>query len=88
MKPSPNFFAEEPEFGLVDPDEERERRRFSLRCTPETLLDFLQRTWRVSHRSPTMKEVKDEFGGIIGSMVMYPELVREGKVVDGKPIGV
>ncbi len=78
--------ADAESFGLRDADDERELRRSSERCTPELLLAFCRKVWRASGRSPTMFEIKHEFGGILGAMVYEPELKRAGLLLpDGKP---
>lgn len=76
-------------FGITDDtDRDYDYVRPSNRCTPETLLDFLQRTWRSSQRSPTLQEVKHEFGGILSAIFAGWELEKQGKLKDGKPTGV
>lgn len=45
-------------------------------CTPEKLLAFIRRLGRV----PTLKECKQEWGGILGPLFDYAELRRRGEV--------
>jgi hypothetical protein len=52
-----------------------------VRCTPETLLAFVQ---SLDH-SPTMGELRHEFGGIIGAMIHGHELKRKGLLPPDKP---
>ncbi|OAI41253.1 hypothetical protein AYO40_03470 [Planctomycetaceae bacterium SCGC AG-212-D15] len=45
-------------------------------CTPEALDDFIKRCLAVNGRQPTLFEIKDEFGGILGAIVNGWELER------------
>ncbi len=63
-------------FGLADPDEDE--RPADNRCTPEKLLAYLKRCRAINGKSPTLAEVKQEFGGILGPLLDGWELERQG----------
>ena len=58
----------------------------SIRCTPEALLEFLSQFHRKEHRSPTLRECKEKFGGILGPIVCAWELEARGLARNGVPI--
>jgi hypothetical protein len=68
-----------------DAEEERRGVRYeNKRCTPELLLAFLQKHRReTGKRSPTLQEIKKEFGGILGAFRSAWELARQGKLRNG-----
>lgn len=64
---------------LHDPEEQKASRR-SERCTPEKLLAFLRRHREATGREADLKDVKKEFGGIIGPWIDYWTLQEKGLV--------
>jgi hypothetical protein len=57
------------EFGIEDPEEPRYEPGESERCTPELLLGFIRETRARTGKSPTLKDCKERFGGIIGPLM-------------------
>jgi hypothetical protein len=75
-------------FGMLDPDEENEQNEDSRpyepgqceRCTPDRLLDYIREVRAAHRRMPTLAELKQKFGGILGPMVDYWTLQNEGRL--------
>ncbi len=47
-------------------------------CTPEKLEAFIHLVWKLNGRMPTLRELKAEFGGILGPLLDGWELERRG----------
>lgn len=52
--------------------------RVDRRCTPEILKAWLVEFRNEHKREPTLQDVKDRFGGILGPLMDYHD-IREGK---------
>ncbi len=71
-------------FGLLDPEDEEELNFPPMepgeceRCTPERLLAFIQETRAATGKSPTLRDLKQKFGGILGPLIDGWELKRRG----------
>lgn len=77
----PGYFddRDEDEFGIADPELERERRRRPTeRCSPDKLLAFLKQTREETGKEATLAQIKGKFGGLIGPFIDYWELKRRG----------
>jgi hypothetical protein len=48
------------------------------RCTPEKLEAFVRASLSVSGRFPSLQELKNEYGGVLGPLVDSWELDRRG----------
>lgn len=71
-------------FGIPDPEDEEDHAYVPAepgeteRCTPERLLAFIKETKAKTGKSPTLKDCKERFGGILGPMVDAWELRKRG----------
>jgi hypothetical protein len=65
---------------LYDPDsEDEEPTPTTQKCTPESLLEYVQGFQKTFGRHPTLSECKEEFGGgILRVLVAGWELQRRG----------
>lgn len=57
----------------------------STRCTPETLLAFIDRSKVATGRLPTLRDCRHEFGGVLGPLVALWELQRTGRMPKEEP---
>lgn len=71
-------YENEEEFGIADPEAEREKRRSTERCSPEKLLAFLKQAKAETGKDATLAQIKGKFGGLIGPFIDYWELKRKG----------
>ncbi len=68
---------------LFDEDEQDAEPREpgeSERCTPARLLAFIRETRQRSGKSPTLRDLKDRFGGILGPLVDAWTLQKQGLI--------
>lgn len=67
----------DPQYTL-DPEEEKDKRsrQHAARCTPDLLLEFINKLGRM----PTLHECKQEFGGILGPMLDGWTLRDQGRL--------
>lgn len=49
------------------------------KCTPETLTAFIRKWLKTNGREPDLRDIKQEFGGILGAHRAAWELDKQGK---------
>lgn len=75
------LFRDMGDMGDHEPDDEADSRPERVeRCTPEKLLAFIEETRKATGRSPTLKDCKDRFGGILGAIVCSWKLRDDGLI--------